>query len=145
MMIGGKKEDDLYGDVHSSGVLAVDQVAHDDLPLYFNAADVFVYYASESMKKHAGMGVAPAEALACEVPLVSTNIQNVPSSLIKELGFKPKTEKEFITRVEQVLFGGSTFPKLREIGEQYFSYAAVYRTYVTLYEQLFKKYYAGRN
>jgi len=139
IMIGGNPKDDLYKFVKNSGAIAIDRVAHEELVDYYNASDVFVYFASESMKKHAGMGVAPAEALACNVPLVSTNIQNMPISDIKKVGFVPKNEKDFVRKIKYVFEHPEKFRECRKIGEKYFSYDAVYGNYVRIYRELIKK------
>jgi glycosyltransferase involved in cell wall biosynthesis len=55
-------------------------IPHEELPMYYNAADVFVFPSlSESW------GMAPLEALSCKTPVISTNVGCIPQ-VAKEVG-----------------------------------------------------------
>ncbi|MEM4474530.1 MAG: glycosyltransferase family 4 protein, partial [Candidatus Bathyarchaeia archaeon] len=53
---------------------------HEELPLYYNAADIFVF---PSLGE--GWGIAPLEALACGKPVISTNVGCI-SEVAKDVG-----------------------------------------------------------
>lgn len=57
-------------------VIFTDYVPEEDLPKYYNAADVFVYPCA-----YAGWGLPPMEALACGTPVVVSNTTSLPEAV----------------------------------------------------------------
>jgi glycosyltransferase involved in cell wall biosynthesis len=55
-------------------------IPHEELPTYYNAADVFVF---PSLGE--GYAMAPLEALSCGTPVISTNVGCIPQ-VLKEVG-----------------------------------------------------------
>jgi glycosyltransferase involved in cell wall biosynthesis len=49
-------------------------IEHKDLPPVYNAADVFIFPASEAE----GFGIPPIEAMACGTPTITTNLGSLP-------------------------------------------------------------------
>lgn len=56
-----------------SGVFRVGYVPEEDLALWYNAADLFVY-----VSEYEGFGLPPLEALACGTPVVASNCSSIP-------------------------------------------------------------------
>jgi glycosyltransferase involved in cell wall biosynthesis len=79
VIVGGKGwlEDELYQTVERLGmgqqVQFLGYVPDDDLPLLYNAARVF---ALPSL--YEGFGLPPLEAMACGVPVVTSNVSSLP-------------------------------------------------------------------
>jgi glycosyltransferase involved in cell wall biosynthesis len=57
-------------------VIFTDYVPEEDLPKFYNAADVFVYPCS-----YAGWGLPPMEALACGTPVVVSDTTSLPEAV----------------------------------------------------------------
>lgn len=55
-------------------------VSEEELPFLYNAADVFVY-----PSLYEGFGIPPLEAMACGVPVISSNLSSIPE-VIGEAG-----------------------------------------------------------
>ena len=58
----------LTGDVIFTGF-----ISDEDLPVFYNSADVFVFASS-----YEGFGLPVVEAMACGTPVISTNISSLP-------------------------------------------------------------------
>ncbi|MEW6440600.1 MAG: glycosyltransferase family 1 protein [bacterium] len=54
-------------------VLYLDYVPNEELPLYYNLADLYVYPSSEE-----GFGLTPLEAMACGCPVVTSRASSLP-------------------------------------------------------------------
>jgi glycosyltransferase involved in cell wall biosynthesis len=65
------EELDLQSDVHMPGY-----IPDDDLPLWYNAAKLFVY-----PSVYEGFGLTPLEALACGTPVVTSNVSSLPEAV----------------------------------------------------------------
>ena len=59
-----------------SGAVTRTEVAQDELPLWYRAADVFVY-----PSQYEGFGMPPLEALACGTPVITSNISSLPEAV----------------------------------------------------------------
>jgi glycosyltransferase involved in cell wall biosynthesis len=79
MLIGGKGwlYDDVYARVEdldlAGEVEFVGYVPGEDLPWWYNAADIFVY-----PSLYEGFGLPPLEAMACGTPVVSSMVSSLP-------------------------------------------------------------------
>ncbi len=54
-------------------VLFLDHVPHEELHLYYNLADIYVYPSLEE-----GFGLTPLEAMACGCPVITSNVSSLP-------------------------------------------------------------------
>jgi glycosyltransferase involved in cell wall biosynthesis len=54
-------------------VVFIEYVPEEDLPLYYNSADLFVF-----PSLYEGFGLPPLEAMACGTPIVSSNASSLP-------------------------------------------------------------------
>ena len=48
-------------------------VPDDELPLFYNAAEVFIYPSS-----YEGFGLPPLEAMSCATPVITSNLTSIP-------------------------------------------------------------------
>jgi glycosyltransferase involved in cell wall biosynthesis len=74
------RESEVYDRVRKYGleedVVFTDYVPHEDMPLLYNAADLFVF-----PSLYEGFGLPPLEAMACGTPVVASNISSLPEVL----------------------------------------------------------------
>jgi len=54
-------------------IFFIGQVSEDELPRWYNAADLFVYPCT-----YAGFGLPPLEAMACGIPVITSNMSSLP-------------------------------------------------------------------
>jgi glycosyltransferase involved in cell wall biosynthesis len=94
LVIVGRKGwmyDDLFRSVASldltERVVFTGYVPEEDLPLLYNAADVFVYPSI-----YEGFGLPVLEALACGTPVITSNISSMPE-ILGEAGILVKPEE----------------------------------------------------
>ncbi len=60
-------------------VVHVDQISHDRIPPYFQASDVFLF-----PTRLEGFGIVLGEAMACELPVVTTTAKGVSAVVVPE-------------------------------------------------------------
>lgn len=80
LVLGGARGwlyDHIFSRVHELGlgedVVFAGYVPDDELPLWYNAADVFIY-----PSLYEGFGLPPLEAMACGTPVVTTSVSSLP-------------------------------------------------------------------
>ncbi len=79
MVAGGKGwyYDQIFAEVERLGltgeVIFPGYVVQQELPLWYNAADLFVY-----PSRYEGFGLPVLEAMACGTPVVTTNVASLP-------------------------------------------------------------------
>jgi glycosyltransferase involved in cell wall biosynthesis len=117
------------------------RVPDEKLPLYYNAADVFVL---PSLIE--GLGVVGIEAMACGTPFIGTNVEGIPS-LVEQFGagvlIPPRDSNAIASAVINVLEDGATFSANRERAKNYFDWHSVAKKNIDVYDALFDKYYGG--
>lgn len=81
-------------------VVFTGRVDQDDLPFIYNGADLFVYPSFAE-----GFGLPPLEAMACGVPVITSNTTSLPE-VIGDAGimFNPWDIKEICNAMQMVLF-----------------------------------------
>jgi glycosyltransferase involved in cell wall biosynthesis len=74
-------------------------VPDEDLPLIYNAADLFVF-----PSLYEGFGLPPLEAMACGTPVITSNLSSLPE-IVGEAGLliDPYNTKELADAIERVL------------------------------------------
>lgn len=118
MLVGGKGW--LYNDVFArvealnltSEVHFVGYVPTEDLPWWYNAADLFVY-----PSLYEGFGLPPLEAMACGTPIVTSTASSLPE-VVGDAGLlTDPTDTEALTgAMEQVLSDADLRGAMREAG-----------------------------
>jgi glycosyltransferase involved in cell wall biosynthesis len=105
MLIGGKGwlYEDIYARVEALGlgdsVHFVGYVPAKELPLWYNAADLFVY-----PSLYEGFGLPPLEAMACGTPVVTSTVSSLPE-VAGQAGLlvEPTDIRALTAAMEQVL------------------------------------------
>jgi len=117
------------------------RVPDEELPLYYNAADVFVL---PSLTE--ALGVVGIEAMACGTPFIGTNVEGIPSLVEQfEAGvlIPPRDSNAIASAVINVFEDGATFSANRERAKNYFDWHSVAKKNIDVYDALFDKYYGG--
>ena len=80
LVLGGAKGwlyDRIFARVHELGleesVLFTSYIPYDELPLWYNCADIFIY-----PSLYEGFGLPPLEAMACGTPVVTSSASSLP-------------------------------------------------------------------
>jgi glycosyltransferase involved in cell wall biosynthesis len=87
-------------------VLFPGYVPREELPLWYNAADLFVY-----PSLYEGFGLPPLEAMACGTPVVTSNVSSLPE-VVGEAGLM--VEPTDVEGMAEALYQGLTDRSLRE-------------------------------
>lgn len=117
------------------------RVPDEELPLYYNAADVFVL---PSLIE--ALGVVGIEAMACETPFIGTNVEGIPSLVEQfEAGvlIPPRDSNAIASAVVKVLEDGTPFSANRERAKNYYDWHNVAKKNIEVYNALFDRYYGG--
>lgn len=119
----------------TSRVLFMGYVPDDDLPLFYNAAAVFVY-----PSLYEGFGIPVIEAMACGVPVVTSN----GSALVEVAGdaallMDPTSVPSLMSAINEALTSGDLRARLRSAGLQRaaaFSSRALAEETLSVYDSL---------
>jgi glycosyltransferase involved in cell wall biosynthesis len=117
------------------------RVPDEKLPLYYNAADVFVLPSIIE-----ALGVVGIEAMACETPFIGTNVEGIPS-LVEQfeagLLIQPRDLNAIASAVINVLEDGAVLSTNRERAKNYFDWHYVAKRNIDVYDALFNRFYGG--
>ncbi len=135
--------DPLYKQAEAAGVHIVGYVPYDDLILYYNAADVFLMLPKPKvMAKLFFWIAAPAEALACNTPVVISAPFGVFSpGEWEKLGRIATNEEDTVRCISEIFDNPSPYRHSREIVRKYYDYKNIIQKTIAIYEDLFEKYY----
>jgi glycosyltransferase involved in cell wall biosynthesis len=101
------EELDLVGDVLFPGY-----IPPDELPLWYNAAELFVY-----PSLYEGFGLPPLEAMACGTPVIASNVSSLPEVVGKAgLTVDPMRSEGLAEAMNRVLSDGALRQSMRERG-----------------------------
>ncbi len=118
LLIGGRGW--LYGELFSTverlhltdEVCFVGYVPAEDLPWWYNAAELFVY-----PSLYEGFGLPPLEAMACGTPVITSTASSLPEVVGQAGMLVNPTETEALTAaMERVLADGDLREKMRAAG-----------------------------
>ena len=143
VIAGGKGwlYEDIFATVERLGlsneVFFAGYVPAEELPLWYNAADLFVF-----PSLYEGFGLPPLEAMACGTPVVSSNAASLPE-VIGEAGLMvaPQDMEGLAAAMRQVLTDQNLHAQLRERGLQQarrFSWEKAAQQTVEVYRQVLR-------
>lgn len=111
------------------------RVADHELPLYYNAAHVFVLPSD-----YEGFGVVLVEAIACHTPVVATNVGGIPE-VVESLNagvLVPRRDPEMLARrVVEILSGYRKFTFDTQKAARYYDWKVITRRVLEVYDQIF--------
>jgi glycosyltransferase involved in cell wall biosynthesis len=123
------EELDLTGDVLFPGY-----IPPDELPLWYNVAELFVY-----PSLYEGFGLPPLEAMACGTPVIASNVSSLPEVVGKAgLTVDPMDSKGLAEAMNQVLGDEALRQSMRERGlarSSRFSWVKAARETVEVYRR----------
>ena len=137
--IGGLETDPFYNLAKEKNVIMYPRTMNVDLYIYYSAADVYAVFGLEN-GKFAGMGVAPAESLACGTPVVSDNLRNILGSTLDGIGEAPQTLDELKQAIIKVLQNPNNYTKCRDVIVQHYTEEAIAKRFDQLIKQVSSKY-----
>ncbi len=77
-------------------IIFIGYVPREDLPLFYNLADVFVY-----PSLYEGFGLPPLEAMACGCPVITTNVSSLPE-VVGNAGILIDNPYDYVTLAETI-------------------------------------------
>jgi glycosyltransferase involved in cell wall biosynthesis len=125
---------DLHDDVIFTGF-----INDDELPLWYNAADLLVYPCS-----YAGFGLPPLEAMACGTPVITSNTTSMPE-VVGEAGIMidPLDIKIMVQKMHQLLIDKELADDLSKKGlnrAQHFNWDDSAKRTFEIYKKIEKDY-----
>jgi glycosyltransferase involved in cell wall biosynthesis len=93
-------------------VIFVGYVAEEELPLWYNAADILVYPCL-----YAGFGLPPLEAMACGTPVITSNTSSLPE-VVGDAGIMvdPTDKEELTAKIHDLLTDSTLMEELSQRG-----------------------------
>ncbi|OYD14435.1 hypothetical protein CH330_08710 [candidate division WOR-3 bacterium JGI_Cruoil_03_51_56] len=110
----GWKNRRIYQLAHTLGdtIILTDFISHEDLPVVYNLAEMFVF-----PSLYEGFGLPPLEAMACGVPVISSNVASLPEVLDDAaLLVDPTRQEEIMDAMEQILINPGLSHRLKARG-----------------------------
>lgn len=118
VIVGGKgwKNEPLYQRVKELKIedklIFTGYVSDSDLPLFYNAATVFVY-----PSLYEGFGIPVIEAMACGVPVVTSNVSSLPEVAgDAAILVNPEDPEEIASAIHKIVTDKVLYESLREKG-----------------------------
>jgi glycosyltransferase involved in cell wall biosynthesis len=140
VLVGGKGWffDEIYARVKALNlekqVRFTGYVADEELPLWYNAAAIFVF-----PSLYEGFGMPVLEAIACGTPVIAANTSSIPEVAGSAARlFAPQDVDSLVEHIQTVLDNSSLANSMRECGleqAQHFSWPHSGRRMVAVYEQ----------
>lgn len=141
ILIGGSSEDELYEDVAKSGALFFKYLPNHKLIEYYSASDVYVLYSETDIVQWGGLGTAIIEAMACNIPVVSSQLRHFPNNDWRYVGETPSNQNQLYYSIKKVL-EHPEFYSPREISKKYYDFELVLERNLRIYSNLLKN---GKN
>jgi glycosyltransferase involved in cell wall biosynthesis len=146
LVIAGDKGwlyEQIFKDVDHSGlkqeILFRGVVSDEDLPMFYNCADIFVY-----PSLYEGFGLPPLEAMACGIPVITSNTSSLPE-VIGDAGIMvdPTDDKSLSDAMYSVLTDKELWQHMSNNGLQrskIFTWEKAAKEILEIYDEvLFKK------
>lgn len=139
IFIGGMETDPFYQLVKEKNVIMYPRTMNVDLPKYYSAADVYVLLGLDNIK-FGGMGIAPAESLACGTPVVSSNLRNILGGSLEGIGEAPHTLEGHKDAIKKVLKNPEKYTKCRDVILKHYTENAIATRLDQVIKQVVSKY-----
>ena len=111
-------------------------VSDEEIPFYYNAADIFVL----PSKSGEGLPLVALEAMACSLPVIATDVGGIREILMKDYGkLVPPNQPELLAKAIldfAAIDFSSRKKELRAMMEEKFSWEANVERLVEIYEEL---------
>jgi glycosyltransferase involved in cell wall biosynthesis len=137
-LVGGYKTDIFYNEAVSCGAKVIER-SDASISIYYEAADVYVMPVSNyHVKEFGGFGIAPMEALAFDVPVISQNIKhfNGPISDIDSIGILLNDFNQLENAIFEVLNNSTAYSNGRQFLEKYFDIQKQTQKIIKIYNSI---------
>jgi len=149
IVIGGQKNDHLFGKLVESGAIVKERIPNLELIPYYSAADVYLLPKVvglgpiEKVRQYSGIGIAPLESLACGTPVVGTTLRHFLGNdeELKKVGKIPKSTEDVVRCVSEIFDDPSLYKNCRDIARKYYDWEVIVKSIINIYDELFEKYY----
>jgi glycosyltransferase involved in cell wall biosynthesis len=138
--VGASSSDELFNQAKESGMIIFSRQPHDNLNLFYRAADVYVYPGNKVHDKWSGIGISTIEAIGCNLPVVSPTLIHFPDDN-RKIGFCTDNTEEIVKYVEYIFQHPEQYKNIREHARQYYDWQNISDQTYKIYQQLFEKYY----
>lgn len=135
IVIGGSKKDGYYNLCRKNADLVLGRIAHNLLPKYFAAADVYCMVCPPDKEKYGGLGIASIEALACGTPILNSNLNDAPAKIKDKIGFKVQSVGELAEKMTFIFTHKDRFKNLSALSRPFFSWETIVGNILKLYEE----------
>lgn len=132
---GGSKKDIYYKDIINCGAIELGIILNTELYKYYSAADIYVC-CSFRYDYFGGIGIAMLEALACNTPVVSKSLENIPEEKRIKCGKTPRNEIEMTEDIIEVLNTLGNYQNTREVAEALYDYSMIQKNVRICYDKL---------
>ncbi|MEM4326284.1 MAG: glycosyltransferase family 4 protein [Candidatus Pacearchaeota archaeon] len=129
-----------YQIAKESGVILRGYVPIEDMKYYYSAGDVYLYLTNgEENELFAGTGIAPLEALACNIPVVSNVFYHFKHLNLQNYGVYVKTIDEAVNAIDKIWSGKLKLENGRTLIEKYFDWRVITKEIFELYHKTFSE------
>jgi glycosyltransferase involved in cell wall biosynthesis len=139
VLIGGLRDDKYYDYCVNNADLVVRRLPNEDLVKYFSAADAYAVLCNSRKAKFGGLGIAPIEALACNVPILNSNLADSPKEIKDKIGLLVDSEDSLRKGMIHIINNKNQYSNLHEITRPYFSWQIIIPNLLMIYEKFTKK------
>ncbi|OGK20819.1 hypothetical protein A2866_04035 [Candidatus Roizmanbacteria bacterium RIFCSPHIGHO2_01_FULL_39_8] len=133
ILIGWTKNNEYYDYAKKNADRIIEWIDNKKLAPYFNASDAYCMLCPPYKAKTSGMGVAPCEALACDIPILSSNLFEAPTNIQSKIGFLVTNQKELEEKMNYMVNNEKHFTNIRTLTEPYYSWRAIIQNILRKY------------
>ena len=103
------------------------------MPNYFNVADVCCMVCPKDKRDYGGLGIAAMEAMACNVPIINSNIDDAPDGIRLKIGLKAYDEFDLADGLKKIFEKKVVFKDIRKVTHKYFSWKSIINNLSKIY------------
>ncbi len=140
IMVGASESDELYKTAKNSGVIIFPRQPHENLKLFYQASDVYIYPGNKIHDDWSGIGISTIEAIACNLPVVAPTLKHFPDDF-RKIGFCTANTEEIIESIEYIFNNTKQYNNIRQCAQKYYDWQNISNETYKIYQRLFDKYY----
>lgn len=143
IMIGGQEggENDLYKDVKQTNVLDFGRVPNDQLDIFYSASDVYILFIDDTnFRSYGGIGTACIEAMAYNIPVVSTQLIHYPGNNAGKIGEIPLNRNDLKVKILKAIKNKDKYSP-RKTAKTVWDFDIILKKNVQEYKKIYESYY----
>jgi glycosyltransferase involved in cell wall biosynthesis len=134
LLIGVSKNHPLYDLSKNNADLLLDRIDHSLMPKYYSSADVCCMLCPIDKRDYGGLGIAAMEALACNTPIINSNISDAPDQIINKIGLGASNVSELIDGLINIFDKRVNLGNTRDVSKSFFSWKNITKNILRLYD-----------